>query len=206
MNNYYDLFGLTETCTDEELESAYKQLRAKYSEDRFLEGEAGNLAAKKLTELDNAYRDLVSERKEKVFASENGNAVYAEIENLIKDGKFQDAQTELDKFNERNAEWHYLQAVVFYKKNWNNESKKQLEIAMQMDPDNQKYKNSYSKLNERIKTESNKTFTSYTSGDNRNHQQYDEEPAQMGGDGCCQWCCEMAICNMCLNCFCNSCG
>ena len=86
-----------------------------------------------------------------------------------------------DKFNERNAEWHYLQAVIFYKKNWNNESKKQLEIAMQMDSNNPKYKNSYAKLNERIKTESNKTFTSYTTGDGQRYEQH-EEPRQMGGD------------------------
>ena len=33
-----------------------------------------------------------------------------------------------------------------------------------------------------------------------------EEQKQMGGDFCCQWCCEMAICNMMLNCCCNSCG
>jgi DnaJ-class molecular chaperone len=205
MNNYYNLFGLDESCTDEQLENAYKALKSKYSEERFLEGEAGNLAAKKLTEIENAYRDIVVERREKSSFSNDGNSAYQQIEQLLKDGKLQEAQYELDKFNERNAEWHYLQAVIFYKKNWNNESKKQLEIAIQMDADNQKYKNSYAKLNERIKTESNKSFTSYTSGDGNKYEQY-EEPRQMGGDGCCQWCCEMAICNMMLNCCCNSCG
>ena len=56
--------------------------------------------------------------------------------------KIAEAQTKLDDFNGRNAEWHYLQSVVFYKKNWVNESKKQLEIAISMDGSNEKYKNS----------------------------------------------------------------
>lgn len=203
MNDKYKLFGLTEDCTDEELENAYKTRREIYAEDRFLEGEAGNLAAKKLTELDVAYNEIISERKESNFSNQNTSGAFFEVERLIKEGKLHDAQQKLDDFNERNAEWHYLQAVVFYKKNWNNESKKQLEIAIEMDPTNSKYKNSYNKLEEKIKAESNKTFTSYTNGEPNYHH---EEPAQMGGDYCCQWCCEMAACNIMLNCCCNSCG
>ena len=146
MNDKYSLFGLTEDCSDEEFELAYKERRAIYAENRFLEGEEGNLAAKKLTELDATYNEIKAERREKVVSSSDKD-IYSQIENLIKEGKIQEAQQELDKFNERNSEWHYLQAVVFYKKNWNNESKKQLEIAMSMDPSNQKYKNFYCFLN-----------------------------------------------------------
>ena len=150
MNDKYKLFGLTESCTDEELENAYKTRREIYAEDRFLEGEAGNLAAKKLTELDLAYNEIKAERNENRFSSENTTGAFAEVERLIKEGKLHDAQQKLDDFNERNAEWHYLQAVVFYKKNWNNDSKKQLEIALQCDPENQKYKNALNKLNENV--------------------------------------------------------
>ena len=202
MNDKYKLFGLTESCTDEELENAYKTRREIYAEDRFLEGEAGNLAAKKLTELDLAYNEIKAERNESKTSSENTTGAFAEVERLIKEGKLHDAQQKLDDFNERNAEWHYLQAVVFYKKNWNNDSKKQLEIAMEMDPANTKYRNSYNKLEEKIKAESNKNFTSYTTGE-PNYQH--EEAPQMGGDYCCQWCCEMAACNIMLNCCCQSC-
>ena len=208
MNEKYKLFGLDENCTDEELEKAYQERRAVYAEDRFLEGEAGNVAAKKLTELDGAYFEIKAHRRDsfvKTEQSEQEENAYSQVEKLIKEGKIREAQQELDNFNERNAEWHYLQAVVFFKKNWNNESKKQLEIAMQMDPDNQKYKNSYQKLESKINTDANKNFTSYTTGNGTDGHQY-EEPRQMGGDFCCQWCCEMAICNTMLNCCCNSCG
>ena len=204
MNDRYNLFGLTENCTDEELENAYQERRKIYAEDRFLEGQAGNEAAKKLTELDMAYRDLKAERKENYFDDQKtSNGAFDKVEEFIRKGDLYSAQHELDEFNERGAEWHYLQAVIFFKKNWHNESKKQLEIAMQMDPNNDKYRNSYRKLEDKMRDSANKNFTSYNQ--NGNGQPYNE-PQQMGGDGCCQWCCEMAICNMMLNCFCNSCG
>ena len=144
--NLYKIFGLTETATDEELQAAYERLRAQYREDRWLEGEAGNEAAKKLTELENAYRELTEERKRQ-SKNTTGADAFEEISRLIKEGDVNGAQAILDDFNERNAEWHYLQAVVFYKKGWMNDSKKQLEIAMQMDGDNVKYREAYGKLN-----------------------------------------------------------
>ena len=204
MNDRYNLFGLTENCSDEEFERAYQEKRKIYAEDRFLEGQAGNEAAKKLTELDMAYRDLKAERKERYFdEQQTSSGAFDKVEEYIRKGDLHSAQHELDEFNDRGAEWHYLQAVIFFKKNWHNESKKQLEIAMQMDPSNDKYRNSYRKLEEKMRDSANKNFTSYNQSGNG--QQYNE-PQQMGGDGCCQWCCEMAICNMMLNCFCNSCG
>ena len=49
MKEFYELLGLTESATDEEITARYNQLRDKYREDRWLDGEAGNEAAKKLT-------------------------------------------------------------------------------------------------------------------------------------------------------------
>ena len=163
-NNLYGLFGLDETCTDEQLDAAYGTLRSQYAEDRFLEGEAGNIAAKKLTELDNAYRDIIAMRREAAGGNSSASNAFGSVEEKIKNGDLAGAQSELDSFNERNAEWHYLQSVVFYKKKWTNESKKQLEIAMQMDSSNEKYKTAYNKLVDKIKSDSDRSFSSY-SGD-----------------------------------------
>ncbi len=206
ISDYYKILDLPENASNEEIEIRYKELKAKYSEDRFLEGEAGNEAARKLTELETAYKEIISERKENDFSSQ-GDGYFAEIEAAIKRGDLNAAQNALDSFNERSAEWHYLQSVVFYKKNWTNESKKQLEIAMDMDPANEKYKNSYEKLNAKIKGDTNKNFTDYSGNANKNasdgraeRRNYDE---QMGGAGCFDFCLQMAICNLLLNCCCN---
>ncbi len=202
MKNNYEILGLKSNASDEEVDKKYYELRAKYSEDRFLEGEAGNIAAKKLTELDAAYREITAKRKEAYFTSGDSTA-FSDIENDIKNGNLTDAQQKLDAFNDRNAEWHYLQAVIFYKKNWNNESKKQLEIAMQMDSSNDKYKTAYEKLNGRMNSSTN--FNSANKSGEKYKKDYEFEDRQMGGEGCFEWCCEMAVCNMALNCCCNSC-
>ena len=53
-----ELFGLGEGATKEDLKTAYDALRAKYLEERFMDGEVGNNAAKMLTQIEVAYNDL----------------------------------------------------------------------------------------------------------------------------------------------------
>ena len=79
MKDLYEIFGLTADCTDEELNAKYAELRAKYSEDRFLEGEKGNEAASKLTELESAYREILSLRQEQSFSAQTDSGIYKEF-------------------------------------------------------------------------------------------------------------------------------
>ena len=203
MNEFYEFLGLDENATDEEITLRYNELREKYAEDRWLDGEAGNEAAKNLTKLGVAYKEIMSARKE---GNKNtaGESSLEAVASLLKEGKVDEAQTMLDEFNERGAEWHYLQAVVYYKKNWTSDSKKQLEIAMQMDPDNVKYRNAYGKMNAKNDYEKQqKQQQSYNPYANSSPMS-DNEP-QMGGSVCgdCMTCCCATMCvNSCLRCFC----
>lgn len=198
MIELYDILGVSEDATDEEVERAYLELKGKYSLDRFLDGEAGNEAAKKLTRLENAYNEIMAIRK----GEKDGS--YLEIERAIKKGNIALAQEKLDAYSTRDAEWHYLQSVVFYKKNWINESLKQLEIAMNMDTDNKKYSDSYAKLKEKIAF-NEKQFNAGNTNANVN----EEAPSQMGGSSneccstCATWCCMNAVFNLCLNACCH---
>jgi len=205
LNRYYEIIGCDASVSDEELYQAYLKLRTKYQNDRFLDGEAGNQAARKLTELNDAYAVITDYRKE--FASgENRGASFAKVDEYIKAGKINEAQSALDQFDERSAEWHYLQSVVFYKKNWVNESKKQLEIAIQMDGGNQKYKNAYEKLCKQMEFNANAARNNQNAGGNSQRatgERYEEPTEMMGGDSCADFCCRMAICNILLNCCCN---
>lgn len=202
----YEIIGCSPEATDDELYSAYLALRNKYQNDRFLEGEAGNEAARKLTELNEAYSDLVEYRKN-AAASGASAPGFSEVDALIKAGKIDEAQAALDKFDERNAEWHYLQSVVFYKKNWANESKKQLEIAIAMDGANEKYKTAYDKLCKQLNFNENakKEKGDYDkSGSGRFGEGGYEEPSDMmGGDSCMEFCCRSMICSALLNCCCS---
>ncbi len=203
---YYDLLGVSESATDEEISARYEQLKRKYSEERFLEGEAGNEAAKMLNRIDVAYTEIMSARKERRTA-ENAGSSYARVEQLIREGKIAEAQSALDEFNERPAEWHYLQSVVFYRKNWINESKKQLEIAMQLEPSNEKYSSSYNRLRDKIeydRRQAENPAQQQRAGQGAPADDYDQQ--QMGGSFCeqCATCCACNVLfNICLNACCG---
>jgi len=154
MKKYFEILGLDENASRAEIEEAYRALKAKYSEDRFKEGEEGNDASRRLMELEEAYSELSSVviAKEKVFVSGGGDgadeeyAAYAAIDALIKQGKLEEAQSALDNMSQRRGEWHYLQAIIFYKRGWYGECRSQLKIALNIEPLNPKYRAAAEKL------------------------------------------------------------
>ena len=131
--------------------------------------------------------EIMTERKESRGKEDNTSA-YSKVDALIREGKIAEAQAALDEFNERPAEWHYLQSVVFYKKNWVTESKKQLEIAIQMDSSNEKYRTAYNKLKEKIEYDKKQAAAqsgapngTYTQTQTSGSGDYDQDQQQMGG-------------------------
>ena len=203
---FYRVLGLEESATDEEVTARYQELVEKYKEDRWLDGEAGNQAAKMLTKVETAYKEIMASRSEQKEQGEEGESALEEVAKALKAGDVTKAQDMLDAFNERGAEWHYLQAVVFYKKNWYNESKKQLEIAMQIEPDNVKYREAYNKLSEKNDYQKQQA--------QQPQQPYGNQPygnqqggEQMGGNVCsnCCSCCYAYLCVDCLFSCCNCC-
>lgn len=200
MNEYYRFFGVDENATDEEIEARYNELKKKFEEDRWLDGEAGNEGAQNLTKLETAYAEIKTARAQKEREETGGSAALEEVAALLKENKVNEAQAKLDAFNERNAEWHYLQACVFYKKNWTNESKKQLEIAIELDGDNKKYREAYGKLNAKNDYEKRSARNEHES-----EPVYDDR--QMGGNACsqCISCCYTYLCVDCLFSLCCGC-
>ena len=192
----FKILQVDENATDEEIKASYERLKAKYNEEKWLDGEAGTEAARKLDRLEAAYREVMDERRESAKSS-SGTDAYSEVTQAIKAGDLAKAQELLDGFNERNAEWHYLQSVVFYKKNWTSDSKKQLEIAMQMDSGNQKYKNAYDNLLKQM------NYASQTGGAPVYSQPVPEQ--EMGGGSWCSTCASMCYTYLCINCLFNLC-
>lgn len=197
MENLYEILGVSSTASDEELESAYRKLREKYGEERFQNGPAGEEAAGKLEAVENAYREIVRARTE--YNNHNGNSeqAYAAVEEVIKNGDVNKAQDMLDNLTPRTAEWHYLQSIIYYKKNWFLESKKQLEFALSLDPDNIKYKNSLEKLNKILASNAvppeQMRSTSAPAGGAYN--------APAGNGTCTGTCCgDVCLANMCCEC------
>lgn len=198
----YEILQVSPDATDDEIKASYERLKAKYNEEKWQDGEAGNNAARMLGKLDAAYAEVMEERKERA-QNTSGASSFEEVSAAIRSGDLSRAQSLLDDFNERSAEWHYLQSIVFYKKNWMNESKKQLEIAIQMDGSNAKYREAYDKLKARADYRQQTGGAPNTNPD----PQVSPNGEQMGGSwcaNCASWCytclCVNCLFNLCCNC------
>ena len=99
-----------------------------------------------LEQVEQAYKQAMDMSHDNATVSGEGESSFDGVKQAIHDKSPERAQQELDKISYRGAEWHYFQSIVFYEKNWLNDSRKQLEIALQMDPGNPKYQRAIDNL------------------------------------------------------------
>lgn len=194
--NAYEILGLSESATKEEIEARYRELREQLQRDRFLPGEEGEEASEKLQQLEVAYRDIMIElEQEQQLPAVTSDADYTAVQELISDNKLDDAQKLLDERVSRDAEWHYMQSILFYKRNWFLESKKQLELACEMEPSNDRYKQSLDKLTKILASNTISPDQMRTSP-----RPMDDSPQVSSADVCLGDCVRCCLCNMACNC------
>ena len=197
--NAYEILGLSHLASREQIDQRYQELRAKYQKDRFLEGDAGEEAAENLQKIEVAYRDILFALEEKQQQEQSQHPTdYAMVEQLIKDNNLDKAQEMLDNVIIRDAEWHYLQSVLFYKRNWFLESKKQLEMATKLDPSNERYQRSLEKLTKILASNTINPDQMRTTS-----RPVDDGPRVGAGNGTCTGsaCGDCLLCNACCNCM-----
>ena len=197
--NAYEILGISESATREQIDARYRELRDKYQKDRFLPGDEGEEASEKLQQLEVAYRDIIATLNEsaEAFTAQDEHD-YKDVQDLISSGKLDEAQKRLDERVSRDAEWHYIQSILFYKRNWFLESKKQLELACEMDPDNARYKQSLEKLTKILASNTISPDQLRTTS-----RPVDDGPRMGAGNGTCTGsaCVDCMLCNTCCNCF-----
>ncbi len=197
MRNPYEVLGVDSSVSIEEAEKRYYELKEEYKEGRFMPGAEGAEAARKLTELEQAWSEIQA-RTTVEKETENGTD-YEYVDRLIKDGKYDAAQSILDGISVREGEWHYYQSIIYYKREWLSECKKQLEAAVACDPDNYKYRSALDKLNLVI---GNANADPNRMG-REQAEQYIEEDYHHHGDSlanCCQAYCCASLCCDCMRC------
>lgn len=207
--NAYEILGLPTNASREDVDRRYRELSAKYQRDRFLPGIEGEEAAEKMQQLEVAYRDILANFDEYSGGSSGGSSdgyddFYAreddfrEIQELISANKLNEAQDKLDARSVRTAEWHYVQSILFYKRSWYVESKKQLELACQMEPDNERYRQSLEKLTKILASNTISPDQLRTTS-----RPTDEGPRIGAGNGTCTGssCGDCLLCNACCNCM-----
>ena len=129
---------------------------------------------------------------------------YERVEKLIADGYYKVAQKELDKAKDHPARWHYLQGRLFYKKSWFNESRKQLEIALELEPDNADYIKAMEKLNEKADAEAKQRAKRAEDKKNLGGNNSDDFKGRCA-EACCMGCGE-CICSVVCEAICEGCG
>lgn len=131
------------------------------------------------------------------------DGLYTRIQTLIIEGNIADAQQILDGIEEKDARWHYLSSHVYLAKNWTNESRKQLEIAIQLDPENEKYKDELDALKERVEKAQRKYEEKSKKKKQLGKDFLDACPGvcvEVCGEGCCMCCVEVGCTAICEGC------
>jgi len=214
----YEILGISPDANQTEIDEAYYSLRAQYRNEMYQEGALGKAAARKLTELEQAYQEICSKADEKSAAQEDApaqdgdsaphhSAAFAAVSAHVKNKDYRAAQEALDAISVRDAEWHYYQAIIYYNKGWMTEAKNQMEMACNMDAGNQHYQEVLGKLNAAIDN-ANKTQASGYNAQTQSgvasdgfQRTYQEQDARQSEDMCCRWCQTM----ICINCLCDCC-
>lgn len=152
MKNPYEILGVSENASDEEIKKAYRKLAKQYHPDNYTDNPLKNLADEKMKEVNEAYDTIQKLRSSGNSSSgygNNGNSysgnnsgepIFSRIRRLISSGRIDEAETLLNGISEKTAEWHFLMSLVMYRKGWLQDARNEINIACQMDPYNQEYR------------------------------------------------------------------
>lgn len=155
MNDPYSVLGVSREATEEEIKTAYRELARKYHPDNYADNPLKDLAAEKMKEVNEAYDQIISQRKQQgtnqsyYQAGGSGSTEFAQISQLIQTGQYEQAQLLLDQvpINQRTARWYYLSGTVQYSRGWYDEAYSNYATACRMDPNNQEYRSAVEHMN-----------------------------------------------------------
>lgn len=157
MNNPYEVLGVSENATDEEIKKAYRKLAKQYHPDNYADNPLKDLASEKMKTINEAYDTIQKMRASGSRSSSysggynnnysGGNSYandtpFARVRRLINSGRIGEAEVILGGLgqSERNAEWHFLMGMIYYRKGWLQDARNEVNIACSMDPYNREYR------------------------------------------------------------------
>ncbi len=162
MSNPYEILGVSENASDEEIKKAYRKLAKQYHPDNYTDNPLKDLAAEKMKAINEAYDTIQKQRaggygrqQNTAYGSNTDNGGYygdtgfLRVRRLINSGRIDEAETVLNGMSsaERNAEWHFLMSLVFYRKGWLQDARNEMNLACQLDPYNREYRNFQQRMN-----------------------------------------------------------
>lgn len=185
MNNPYEILGVKEGASEQEIKKAYREQAKKYHPDQYGDNPLKDLAEEKMRELNEAYDFLVKESSGSGnYESSNGNSQYQSVRMDINNRDFNSAAAKLNNMNSHDAEWSYLMGIICMQKGWYNDAYSHFGTACSMNPSNMEYRQAFNSVNQ-----SNNSYRQpYYNGKNSN-------------DDCCQICGTLWCLDSCCECF-----
>ena len=156
MNDPYQILGVPETATDEEVKKAYLKLARKYHPDNYHDNPLADLAQEKMKEINAAYEQVTKSRSGAQRSAQysggygygsgwsnqsaSGSSVLQQVRMAINSGNLSRAEALLANYDNHNAEWNFLKGAVCYRRGWMDEARRYYTTACQMDPGNTEYR------------------------------------------------------------------
>lgn len=137
--NPYEVLGVSQNATEEEIKAAYRKLVKKYHPDRFAsDPEKQAAASEKLKQVNAAY-DMITKMKQGNYSQASGSPQFMQVRMAIQRGDLMSAESMLNSMSERTAEWHYLMGVILFRRGWYDGASEHFTVAYQMEPGNAEY-------------------------------------------------------------------
>lgn len=182
--NPYQVLGIDENSTGEEINRAYKEKMKDYSQNP-------DLNSSLIDELNFAYDSLMYNSNTEFKSSSNQSIKYGDVRSKIKSKRFEDAETILDgvPIDMRDAEWHFLKGKIFHSRGWLEDAAESYAKAHSLEPDNAEFAAAL----EEIKSKRSGKFRS------------DWRQNSESGSGCANSLCSICTALTCCDCMCSLC-
>lgn len=185
MNDPYQVLGISESATDDEVKRAYRELARKYHPDNYHDNPLADLAQEKMKEINAAYDAIQKERSGRSaggYAQQQSYGGYQQQQQKAgADPAFQRvrmainrndlgmAEQLLGQIGDHCGEWNYLMGTICYRRGWVDEARRYFQTACQMDPGDPEYRQTLNYVEnnrEGYRPEGYEVFTTNCGGNN----------------------------------------